>query len=163
MKTLKLALAGAWHVHTRIFMPMVKKALGEAVDWVSVYDRDAVRGKEAAKLLSCPFVSSYQEILDNPEIDLIVIEAETCDHKEMILQAAKAGKNVFCEKILAITTDDALEIKRAIEESGIKFGVSHEALTVAPYMYTKKLLDEGVLGISFPCTSVVPTAWPRKR
>ena len=100
MKTLKLALAGAWHVHTRIFMPMVKKALGEAVDWVSVYDRDAVRGKEAAKLLSCPFVSSYQEILDNPEIDLIVIEAETCDHKEMILQAAKAGKNVFCEKIL---------------------------------------------------------------
>ena len=146
MKTLKLALAGAWHVHTRIFMPMVKKALGEAVDWVSVYDRDAVRGKEAAKLLSCPFVSSYQEILDNPEIDVIVIEAETCDHKEMILQAAKAGKNVFCEKILAITTDDALEIKRAIEESGIKFGVSHEALTVAPYMYTKKLLDEGVFG-----------------
>ena len=39
-----------------------------------------------------------------------------------------------------------MEIKRAIEESGIKFGVSHEALTVAPYMYTKKLLGEGVLG-----------------
>jgi len=146
MKTLKLALAGAWHVHTRIFMPLVKQSLGEAVDWVSVYDKDTARGKEAAKLLSCPFVSSYQEILDDPEIDLIVIEAETCDHKEMILQAVKAKKNVFCEKVLTITTADALEIKRAVEESGVQFGVSHEALTVAPYMYTKKLLDEGAFG-----------------
>jgi predicted dehydrogenase len=69
------------------------------------------------------FVNSYEDILNDPEIDCLVIVTRHDKHKEQILQAVQAGKAVFTEKPMAMNLADAEEIAAKVNKSGIKLMV----------------------------------------
>jgi len=142
----RLALVGSWHVHTKSFIEKIEKQSAGKVEWIAVWDHDAVRGKEMAKILGVPYESNYQKILDNENIDAVMIEAETNLHKDLIIRAANAKKHVFTDKVVTPTVKDGLKVKKAIEENGVKLVVSHESIPIASYQYAKKLVDDGSLG-----------------
>lgn len=146
MKQLQIALTVPWHVHTGMFVAEIQKTFGDAVRFKWVYDDDAERGKAWADKLGARYTANYGDVTGDPDVDMVMIEAQTCRHKELIIEAAKAGKHVYTDKILAITTADALEIKQAVEQAGVKFCVSHESLPNGPYVYAKRLVEEGKLG-----------------
>jgi predicted dehydrogenase len=92
----RLALVGAWHVHTKMFIEKIAKQSAGKVEWVAVWDHDAERGKKYAEMLGVPYESDYQNILDNENIDAVMIEAETNLHKDLIIRAANA-KSMFLQ------------------------------------------------------------------
>lgn len=143
---LRLALAGAWHVHTGGFLTRIDRMNAGQVQWVAVWDQDAARGRQFAERLAAPFVPDYQKILDNPDIDAVMIEAETSLHQDLIIRAARAGKHVFTDKILTPKVEDALRIRDAVERAGIKFVISHESMPVGAYQFARKLVVNGSLG-----------------
>lgn len=49
MEKLRLALAGAWHVHTRWFLEQVNRQFGEKIEWACVWDHDEARGRAMRK------------------------------------------------------------------------------------------------------------------
>ncbi|NYE04480.1 putative dehydrogenase [Bacillus niacini] len=142
----RLALVGAWHVHTKMFIEKIAKQSAGKVEWVAVWDHDAERGNKYAEMLGVPYESDYQNILDNENIDAVMIEAETNLHKDLIIRAANAKKHVFTDKVITTTVKDGLSVKKAVEENGVKLVVSHESLPIGSYQYAKKLVDEGSLG-----------------
>ena len=142
----RLALVGSWHVHTKMFIEKIAEQSAHKVEWVAVWDHDAKRGKEMAKMLGVPYESNYQDILDNENIDAVMIEAETNLHKDLIIRAANAKKHVFTDKVVTTTVKDGLKVKKAIEENGVKLVVSHESIPVASYQFAKKMVDDGNLG-----------------
>ncbi len=142
----RMALVGAWHVHTGGFLNRISQMNAGQVEWVAVWDRDAVRGKQFADRLGVPYEPEYQRILDNPAVDAVMIEAETNLHADLIIRAARARKHVFTDKILTPRVEDALRIKDAIERSGVKFVISHESMPVGSYQYARKLVHDGSLG-----------------
>ncbi len=142
----RMALIGAWHVHTGGFLNRISQMNAGQVEWVAVWDRDAVRGKQFADRLGVPYEPEYQRILDNPDIDAVMIEAETSLHADLIIRAARARKHVFTDKILTPGVEDALRIKDAVERSGVKFVISHESMPVGSYQYARKLVLNGSLG-----------------
>ena len=131
----RMALVGAWHVHTGGFLNRISQMNAGQVEWVAVWDRDAVRGKQFADRLGVPYEPEYQRILDNPAVDAVMIEAETNLHADLIIRAARARKHVFTDKILTPRVEDALRIKEAIERSGVKFVISHESMPVGSYQF----------------------------
>lgn len=111
---MRVALISAWHVHTKKFMARI---LAKKVDCVYVWDFDEVRGKQAADEYHAQFEVDYRVILADETIDAVIVEAPTTMHKELIILAAQAKKHIFSEKILALTSQDCLEIEAAIRKT----------------------------------------------
>ncbi len=140
---MKVALISAWHVHTKKFMA---RLLTKKVDCVYVWDFDELRGKQAADEYHAQFEADYRVILADETIDAVIVEAPTTMHKELIILAAQAKKHIFSEKILALTSQDCLEIETVIRENNVKFMISLESLANNAYHYAFQLVHDGALG-----------------
>jgi predicted dehydrogenase len=126
-----LALIGAWHVHTKGF---VQEALNTGMAELKVvWDDDQERGISFAEEFGVPYEADLNKVLSNQEVDAVIVECATTKHKEVIIKAANAKKDIFSDKALALSVADCLEIKNAIEENQVKFMVSLESKTIGAY------------------------------
>ena len=124
-KQLRIAWFGEWHVHGKDFARKLADYPG-----CSVYT------------VGC---DNYEKILADPLIDAVMITSATADHGRLITAAAAAGKHVFVEKALAVSNQEAYEIREVVEKNNIHFTMSDPVMK-GPQMFVKKLTDEGVLG-----------------
>ncbi|MFZ5431493.1 MAG: Gfo/Idh/MocA family oxidoreductase [Bacteroidota bacterium] len=95
----------------------------------------------------------YRELLLNPEIDIVHIATPPHWHAKMSVDAARAGKDVWCEKPMTRTIGEGLRVKEVIAQTGRMFRLNTwfrfqgnfygMNTTVAPI---KKLVDSGLLG-----------------
>lgn len=88
----------------------------------------------------------WQDIIENPEIDLVSITAPNALHKEMSLAAIAAGKHVYCEKPLAPLARDALEMTLAAEAKGVKTQVGFNYLCNPMLQTAREMIRAGELG-----------------
>ena len=70
--------------------------------------------------------SDYQQALDDPAIEAVILTTPHSTHEDLVLRAAAAGKQVFCEKPLALTADSAKRMVKACADAGLVLGVGHE-------------------------------------
>ncbi|MGQ9473097.1 MAG: Gfo/Idh/MocA family oxidoreductase [Candidatus Caldatribacteriaceae bacterium] len=61
--------------------------------------------------------------MEKEKFDAVCIASLTFTHREIIEQAARAGKHIFCEKPLAQTKEEAVKIKEVLQETGVKFQI----------------------------------------
>lgn len=109
--------------------------------------RNSEAVKEAANNFGWEeYTTDWKELLTRDDIDLIDINAPSNVHKEIAIEAAKAGKHLYCEKPLALTLDDSREMLAAVEKSGVKHMVGFNYRFAPAVMLAKKLIEEGRLG-----------------
>jgi 1,5-anhydro-D-fructose reductase (1,5-anhydro-D-mannitol-forming) len=89
---------------------------------------------------------SHDDIINNPEIDVLLVCTPNFLNKELTIRGLNAGKHVFCEKPPAFTAADILEIKEAEERSGktLMYGFNHRHHDSVLHM--KRLIDSGEYG-----------------
>ena len=92
------------------------------------------------------FYHEMSDVLALPNVDAVVVNAPTSQHKDILIAAAKANKHIFTEKSLTINVADATEVMTAVEESRVKFMISLPSRTRPEILFAKKILDEGLLG-----------------
>ncbi len=95
--------------------------------------------------------SSEDEMISDPDIDIIDITSPNIAHFEAIKKACAAGKHIYCEKPLCITEDEAKEAVRLVKDAGVIAQIVFNNRFMSPVMRAKQLIDEGRLGriISF--------------
>lgn len=127
------------------------------VDFVGIYDTfevHAKRGMDVAKtniredrfLSNIKKYKSYQELINSKEIDAIIISTPDHSHAQIAIEAAKAGKHIYLEKPMCQTIEQAIELKRAVNNSNVIFQVGHENRQQMSYKLGKELYNKGVLG-----------------
>lgn len=150
---LHLALLGAWHVHAEKFICRLKNEKYQGkLEWDAVWDTDEQRGQKFAEELGCVFVKNYQEILENPRIDAVIIESETYLHAELIIKALKNKKQVFSDKIVCMNKKEGEQVQECLEKNPeLLYVVSHESLGNPVFMKAKSIIKAGIIGnpISF--------------
>lgn len=141
---LKVAMLSGWHVHARGYA----KNLSEMPDvkLMAVWDEDPARGEEWAKDLGVPFESDLATVLAREDIDAVAVDAPTNRHGEVMVAAAKAGKHIFTEKVMALTIDECKRISEAVRQAGVKFCISFPYRTRPETLYARKAVDDGLLG-----------------
>ena len=89
---------------------------------------------------------NFDEIKNNPDIDLVYVVLPNFMHKEYTVRAAKAGKHVICEKPMAISVEDCEEMISACKNAGVQLAIGYR-LHYEPYnLEMKRLGQEKVFG-----------------
>lgn len=82
-----------------------------------------------------------------PNVDVVDICTPTHLHYEMILEAARAGKDIICEKPLARTVEQASQAVRACREAGVRLLVAHVVRFFPEYALAKASVSQGQIGL----------------
>jgi len=89
---------------------------------------------------------NLEGIVNDPAIQWVMIASWNCFHKNHAVAALEAGKDVFAQKPLATTMDDALSIYRAWLDSESMFCMGFNMRRSPHYQRLKSLLNDGVIG-----------------
>jgi len=92
------------------------------------------------------YLTDYRELIKRDDIDIIDVTTPSNFHKEIVMEAIDAGKDIFCEKPLALNLSDAREMLKAANEKGIKHQIGFNYRFVPAINLAKQLIDGGRLG-----------------
>ncbi|MFN3193515.1 MAG: Gfo/Idh/MocA family protein [Aureliella sp.] len=93
--------------------------------------------------------SDWRELLKRDDIDAVDICTPNNLHKEIAVEAAKAGKMILCEKPLAMDAAEGEEMCQAVEAAGVPNMVWYNYRRVPAVTLAKQILDSGKLGRIF--------------
>jgi len=88
----------------------------------------------------------YRELLADPKVDAVVIATPDHWHCRMVLDAAKAGKDIYCEKGFSRTLPEAKLMRDALKKSKVVFQLGHHARQATCALQAKELLTRDILG-----------------
>lgn len=140
----RVAILSFWHVHAKDY---AAEALAHPeVELVAVWDEDPARGRAEAAARGVAFHETLPELLAREDIDGVVVTTATSAHKQVIPAAARAGKHVFTEKVIAPTLAEAAAIVAETDRTGVAFVVSLPRLSLGAVQAIQAVLAEGGLG-----------------
>ncbi len=91
-------------------------------------------------------VSDYRELVDDPNIDAAVIVTPDKLHMEMTTAFLRAGKDVLCEKPMALTVEECAEMIRVEKETGHKLMIGQVCRCTPAFIKAKEIIDSGRIG-----------------
>ncbi|MFN2567919.1 MAG: bi-domain-containing oxidoreductase [Gemmatimonadaceae bacterium] len=137
--TVRLALLGAGNIARWAHLPSIRGI--PDVTLHAVCSANGARGKSyAARFGAAYCCSSYEEILRDPEVDVVLIATRNRFHAAQALAALQAGKDVFLEKPMALTEEECRSLCRAEEESGKRLAVGFNRRFAPLYLEQKRHL-----------------------
>lgn len=142
--SIRIGKISFWHVHAWDYTKQAQEHSDTAI--AAVWDEDAERGKTAADSLNVPFYDSLDDLLARKDIDAVIVDAPTCQHRDIIIAAAKAGKHIFTEKVVAATLSEVNEILSEVSDHGVKLTVSLPRLNDGYTLSVQEILNQGLLG-----------------
>ena len=149
MKSVKYGLVGigntvnsAWPYH------YVGCKDNPKIEFVSFYDINQKKSIKLAKIFKLKPFSSYEDLLES-DIDAVLIMVPHHAHEEVVVQAAKAGKHILCEKPMATTLEGCDQMIHATKKAGVKFMIAenHRFLPVHQSIYN--FVNQGIIGKVF--------------
>ena len=142
---LKVALAGAGNLARWAHLPSLSSIPNVSLH--AVYSTSGARGNTYARRFGAAYFSSdYQQILEDPDVDVVMVLSRNQYHFSQAFEALMAGKHVFVEKPMALTEAECRELYNAVVISGCQLTVGFNR-RFAPYY---KELKESVAGRSGP-------------
>ncbi|RAV20991.1 Gfo/Idh/MocA family protein [Paenibacillus contaminans] len=141
---IKIGKISYWHVHAKDY---TKQALDHpAAQIAAVWDEIPERGRREAEALGVPFYEKLEDMLENADINGVINDAPTDMHRDVLVAAAKAGKHIFTEKVVAPTVKECEEVLSAVRKSGVKLTVSLPRLNHGYTLAVQEILKQGILG-----------------
>lgn len=86
------------------------------------------------------------EMLADPDINVVSVCSYPYQHTEQVIKAAKAGKHIIIEKPLCLSLKDLRAMEAAIKKSKVKTCVCFECRFSSQFLATRAAIDEGLLG-----------------
>jgi myo-inositol 2-dehydrogenase/D-chiro-inositol 1-dehydrogenase len=114
---------------------------------LAIADVARAAAEETAARWGIPEVSAdFHTILNNPNIQAVVICSATDTHAQMIVEAAQAGKHIFCEKPIALDLKKIDEALAAVEKAGVKLQIGFNRRFDPNYARVRQAVVSGQIG-----------------
>lgn len=88
----------------------------------------------------------WKSLVTNPDVDIVSITTPNTLHFDMAIAAVKAGKHVYCEKPLALTLDQAREMRDTARAAGVKTMVGYNYIKNPAFIHACRLVQSGEIG-----------------
>ena len=143
---LRIGAIGCGGMGTGHLRALLKMRDSDNLEVAAVCDVYAKRLDRAVQLTSATPYQDYRKLLENKEIDYVLIATPEHWHAQMILDAAAAGKHIYCEKPMAQTSEQAKRAVAAIARTGVKLQVGVQGMSDDSYETANKYVKAGALG-----------------
>ncbi|MEX2671069.1 MAG: Gfo/Idh/MocA family oxidoreductase [Phycisphaeraceae bacterium] len=90
--------------------------------------------------------SRYEDLLADPDVDIVHINSPIQAHAAQSIAALKAGKHVACTVPMATSIEDCRQIVDLVEKTGLKYMMMETVVYSREYLFVKELYDNGELG-----------------
>ena len=164
MEKLRIAILGAGNIAQNAHLPVYMER--DDVELVAIADLNLPRAQGAAdKFHIARAYGSVEELLEKEKPDAVDICVWNRSHAPCAIAAAKKGVHVLCEKPMGWSLEHALEMKKAVEQSGVTFMMALPNRFKPEYRLGRQLVDEGRLGeVYYGKTAIVrrrgtPLGW----
>ena len=117
----------------------------ECVAACDLYDGRHTLAKEIVRP-DLPTTRRYHELLENKEIDCIVAAVPDHWHKQIVVDAVSAGKDIYIEKPMSHTAEEGVEMVAAAKKNGRIVQVGSQRVSSVICAKAKELVAQGVLG-----------------
>ena len=142
---IKLGLIGVGRIG-KVFAHTLAFNVPQA-ELVAVADRNPTAAQEAAVNFNIPhWYVDYNGLLAQKDIQAVVIATPTHTHVEVAVAAAGAGKEIFCEKPLAMTLAGNDQVIQAAQAAGVSLQVGLNRHFDPAYAAAKQMIEEGKIG-----------------
>ncbi|MBO5415517.1 MAG: Gfo/Idh/MocA family oxidoreductase [Clostridia bacterium] len=138
---MKVAILGVWHVHAKDYA----NAALPLAEVIGFYEENDELAKEFMSMFDIPRFATAEELLES-DADGVIVCSSTKDHTRDIISVANAKKNIFTEKILALTLEECEDIERAIKDNRVEFTISMPLKYRSNCLTVKKVVEGGELG-----------------
>ncbi len=109
VSSVKLGVLGAGNFASAVMLPVLKKMTG--IEMLGVASASGVSAAQAARRFGFRYATSQEsDVLSDPSINTVAILTRHHLHASQVISALDAGKNVFCEKPLALTREELEDI-----------------------------------------------------
>lgn len=113
---------------------------------VAVCDIIEERRNKMAEKYGCSAYQTIEELVANPEVEMVAIATRSIDHFRHGKVALEAGKDVFMEKPMCCTYTEALELKEIAENSRGKLYIRHNRRFEPGFQHIREIMVSGILG-----------------
>ena len=141
MKTIGYAIVGTGYFGAELGRIMSEQ---EGAKIVAVLDPE--NAESVAKEFGCDVETDLDTICGRVDVDAVIVATPNYLHKEPVLTAARHGKDVFCEKPIALSYADCDEMVAACEKAGVIFMAGHVMNFFRSVRHAKRLIAEGKIG-----------------
>lgn len=141
MKDIRFGIIGhgfMGHEHETMLTQM------DGIKVVGITDIDPIQLEDVKQGIIC--YKTVDELLDNPDIDVVIIAANNNQHLDLVKKAARAGKDIICEKPASLSVAEFDEMMRVVDENNVKFTVHHQRRFDPDFRKIKEIYDQKSLG-----------------
>lgn len=145
MKKMKFGVLGvSGHFLKRVVLPLMES---ETVEIYAIASRNIERAKETARKYGIPkHYGSYDELLNDKDIDAIYNPLPNHMHKEWIFKSVDAKKHMLCEKPLTLNTGETEQVIEYTKNTGIRVMEAFMIRFHPKWQKAKALVDNGYIG-----------------
>jgi myo-inositol 2-dehydrogenase/D-chiro-inositol 1-dehydrogenase len=112
-----------------------------------VADINETAAREVAERCSIPkAIKDYHQILDDPAVDAIVVCSSTATHARIIIEAAQAGKHIFCEKPIDFSLERIDQALAEVSKAGVKLQIGFNRRFDANFARVRQAVASGEIG-----------------
>ena len=141
MEDIRIAIIGhgfMGHEHEKMLSKM------EGIKLLGFSDKDPSQLADVKEGLKR--YSSNEELINDNEVQVVLIAVNNNQHKDLVIKAARAGKDIICEKPVAMTVDELDDMLKVVNECGVKFTVHHQRRFDQDFRIIKEIYDQKSLG-----------------
>ena len=144
MKKVKVGVIGCGGICKKTYMSNMVHAF-EIIEVVGAADIIDARAQWMAKHYGIKKMT-VEEIMNDPEIEVVVNLTYPESHVEISSEAMKHGKHVYCEKMMAPTFEDAASLMQLMKEQKVMYTTAPDTFLGAWEQSARKYLDDGIIG-----------------
>lgn len=137
---------GARHLQRRLLPFERRDGIVKVVAASDIYDRAKLRAKEMIGLGDRDVHHRYEDLLARDDVDAVLIATPDHWHAKMAIDAMEAGKDVYLEKPISRTIEEARRIAETVERTGRVLQVGSQWVSDPAYHEAKKILASGEIG-----------------
>jgi predicted dehydrogenase len=147
MKNLKAGIIGCGGIANGKHLPSIKKTnLVDMVSFCDIIEEKAITASKEYGTADSKVFTDYKELLKDESIDIVYVCTPNRSHSEIAVAALNAGKNVMCEKPMAINSSEAKKMVEAAEKSGKILTIGYQNRFRPEIQYLKAECENDVLG-----------------
>src|SRR5256885_4619709 len=136
-----VGMQGNWLLSSAIELPGLE--CGRACD---LYEGRHTLAREITAKPDLPVTRRYQELLEDKDIDCIIAAVPDHWHKQVVVDAVSAGKDIYCEKPMSHTPAEGIEMAEAAKKNNRIVQIGSQRVSALICKKAKEMVDQGMLG-----------------